>query len=126
MTKLFSQFKALTSKEWHEIFLKMLGSTSMITFIIYMSCLIIYILCAVFTPYFIVQGILIGFSFVSLFILVMQTFRSMYHIYYLPLINSCEQTYQKIIFFCCSFSMTLIIISSFLLSFTKMLNDYYN
>ncbi len=64
----------LTRKEWHELFLKMLSSTSMLTFIICMSCLIIYILLSQVNHYFVIQNILISFSFISLFILVMQTF----------------------------------------------------
>ena len=116
----------LNRKEWHETFLKMLSSTSMITFIICMSCLIIYFLLSQTTQYNITQNMIISFSFISLFILIAQTFRSMFHVYYLPLMNSCTQTYQKIIFFCCSFSMLLIIICSFLLSFSKMLKDYYS
>lgn len=115
----------LTRKEWHETFLKMVGSTSMITLIITMSCLIIYILLSQISTSFLMQNLLISFSFISLFILTMQTLRSMYHVYHLPLMNSCMQNYQKIIFFCSSFSMALIILSSFLLSFSKMVQDYY-
>ena len=116
----------LKRKEWHETFLKMVSSVSMITFVISMSCLIIYVLLSEINQYFIIQNIVISFSFISLFILIMQTLRSMYHVYYLPLMNSCTQTYQKIIFLCSSFSMVLIIMSSFLLSYSKMLKDYYN
>lgn len=115
----------LTRKEWHETFLKMVGSTSMITLVITMSCLIIYILLSQISTSFLMQNLLISFSFISLFILTMQTLRSMYHVYHLPLMNSCMQNYQKIIFFCSSFSMALIILSSFLLSFSKMVQDYY-
>lgn len=115
----------LTRKEWHETFLKMVGSTSMITLVITMSCLIIYILLSQISASFLMQNLLISFSFISLFILTMQTLRSMYHVYHLPLMNSCMQNYQKIIFFCSSFSMALIILSSFLLSFSKMVQDYY-
>lgn len=117
--------KILTRTEWHETFLKMVASTSMITLIITMSCLIIYILLSQISSSFLMQNLLISFSFISLFILTMQTLRSMYHVYHLPLIDSCRQNYQKIIFFCSSFSMALIILSSFLLSFSKMLKDYY-
>lgn len=126
MTKTTASIPLLNRKEWHETFLKMLSSTSMLTFIICMSCLIIYILLSEVSQYFMIQNIVISFSFISLFILIVQTFRSMYQVYYLPLMNSCTQSYQKIIFFCCSFSMMLIILSSFLLSFSKMLKDYYN
>ena len=126
MSKNLSSPPLLTRKEWHELFLKMLSSTSMLTFIICMSCLIIYILLSQINHYFMIQNMLISFSFISLFILVMQTFRSMYQVYYLPLMNSCTHTYQKIIFFCSAFSMLLIMICSFLLSYSKMLKDYYN
>ena len=117
--------KVLNRQEWHETFLKMVASTSMITFVISMSSLIIYILLSHIGQSFLMQNLLISFSFISLFILTMQTLRSMYHVYHLPLMNSCRQNYQKIIFFCSSFSMALIILSSFFLSFSKMLNDYY-
>ncbi|CEI54268.1 hypothetical protein [Acinetobacter bereziniae] len=56
----------------------------------------------------------------------MQTLRSMYHVYYLPLMNSCAHTYQKLIFFCSSFSIALIVLSSFFFNFTQMLKTYYN
>jgi uncharacterized membrane protein len=79
----------LNRKEWHETFLKMVASASMITFIIYMSCLIIYILLSQ-IKYNLIQNIVISFSFISLFILTMQTLRSMYQVYYLPLMNSCS------------------------------------
>ncbi|MDR0237366.1 hypothetical protein [Acinetobacter sp.] len=116
----------LNRKEWHETFLKMVASASMITFIIYMSCLIIYYLLSQISQYFIVQNVVISFSFISLFILTMQTLRSMYHVYYLPLMNSCAQNYQKLIFFCSSFSIALIVLSAFLLNFSQILKDYYN
>jgi phosphate starvation-inducible membrane PsiE len=116
----------LNRKEWHETFLKMVASASMITFIIYMSCWIIYFLLAQTSQYNLIQNIVISFSFISLFILTMQTLRSMYQVYYLPLMNSCRLNYQKIIFFCCSFSIALIVVSSFLLNFAKMLKDYYS
>jgi hypothetical protein len=116
----------LNRREWHETFLKMVASASMITFIIYMSCLIIYYLLSQISQYFIVQNVIISFSFISLFILTMQTLRSMYHVYYLPLMNSCTQNYQKLIFFCSSFSIALIVLSAFLLNFSQILKDYYN
>ncbi|MDR6543964.1 hypothetical protein ABIC56_004238, partial [Acinetobacter bereziniae] len=125
----FTQFylqAPLNRKEWHETFLKMVASASMITFIIYMSCLIIYILLSQISQYFIVQNIVSSFSFISLFILTMQTLRSMYHVYYLPLMNSCAHNYQKLIFFCSSFSIALIVLSSFFFNFTQMLKTYYN
>lgn len=126
MTTQSPQASLLNRKEWHETFLRMVSSTSLITLIISMSSLIIYIMLSQISRYFLVQNIIISFSFISLFILTMQTLRSMYHIYYLPLMNSCTQNYQKIIFFCSSFSMALIVISSFSLSLTKMLKDYYS
>ena len=104
----------LNRKEWHETFLKMVASASMITFIIYMSCWIIYFLLAQISQYNLIQNIVISFSFISLFILTMQTLRSMYQVYYLPLMNSCRLNYQKIIFFCssfCSRSSCLILLS---------------
>lgn len=116
----------LNRKEWHETFLKMVASASMITFIIYMSCWIIYFLLAQISQYNLIQNIVISFSFISLFILTMQTLRSMYQVYYLPLMDSCRLNYQKIIFFCSSFSIVLIVVSSFLLNFGKMLKDYYS
>ena len=115
----------LKRKEWHETFLKMLGMSSMLTFIISMSGIIIYILLSQLNQYFIIQNMMVSLSFISLFILTLQTLRSMYHVYYLPLMTSCQHTYQKIIFFCCSFSMSLIVISALILSFSKMLKDYY-
>ncbi len=121
-----TKMTSLNRKEWHETFLKMVASASMITFIIYMSCLIIYILLSQISQYFIVQNIVSSFSFISLFILTMQTLRSMYHVYYLPLMNSCAHTYQKLIFFCSSFSIALIVLSSFFFNFTQMLKTYYN
>ncbi len=115
----------LKRKEWHETFLKMLGMSSMLTFIISMSGIIIYILLSQLNQYFIIQNMMVSLSFISLFILTLQTLRSVYHVYYLPLMTSCQHTYQKIIFFCCSFSMSLIVISALILSFSKMLKDYY-
>ncbi|WP_445116118.1 hypothetical protein [Acinetobacter sp. WZC-1] len=115
----------LKREEWHKTFLKMIGTTGTITLLISVSALIIYVLMHQASHYFILQNLLISCSFISLSILILQTLRSMYHVFYLPLMDSCHQNYQKIIFFCCSFSMILIILSSFLISFSKMLNDYY-
>lgn len=114
----------LNREEWHETFLRMVGSSSLITLIISMSGFIVYYLLSQISPFYLIQNLLISFSIISLFILTMQTLRSMYHLYHLPLMNSCTQTYQKIIFFCSSFSMGLIIISSFIMSFSKLLQDY--
>ena len=116
----------LQRKEWHENFLKMVGASSTITLLICMSSFIIYILMHQISRYFILQNLLISFSFISLSILILQSLRSMYHVYHLPLMESCQQNYQKIIFFCCSFSMALIILTSFTLTFSKMLHDYYS
>ena len=114
----------LNRKEWHETFLRMVGSTSLITLIISMSSLIIYYFLSHLSQSFFIQNILISFSFISLFILTAQTLRSMYHLYHLPLMNNCPQSYQKIIFFCSSFSMGLIIVSSLIMSISKTLQEY--
>lgn len=111
----------LSTREWHETYLKMIGTTSTITLLISMSSFLIYLLLNQIQQHNGIQLLIISFSVISFFILIAQTIRSMYHLYHLPLITNCPQTYQKMILFCSSFSMSLIILGSYVISLSKMI-----
>ncbi|MDQ9010025.1 hypothetical protein RFI36_09205 [Acinetobacter gerneri] len=113
----------LTTKEWHEIYLRMVASTSTISLLISMSSFFIYILIGQLPNISILQSFICSVAIVSFVILILQTLRSMYHSYHLPLMQNCKHYYQKIIFICSSISMVLIIITSFVISTTKLLQE---
>lgn len=115
----------LNNKAWHETYLKMIGTTSTITLLISMSSLLIYLFLIQIRGHDLIQLIIISFSFISFFILIAQTLRSMYKIYHVPLISNCPQTYQKIIMLCSNFSLALIILASYFMSLNQMLKTIY-
>ena len=111
----------LSRKEWHETYLKMLGITSTLSLLISMSSFLIYIFLNQIHSSNLFQLSIISFSFISFFILIAQALRSIYQIYHLPLILNCPQTYQKIILFCSSFSMALIVLGSYFINLHNLL-----
>ncbi|SPL71915.1 hypothetical protein [Acinetobacter stercoris] len=113
--------QTLTTPQWHETYLRMVGSTSTISLLISMSGFFIYLLLHQIPQLFIIQSLINSISIISFAILILQTIRSMYHSYHIPLIMSCRHPYQKIIFVCSSISMVLIILTSFWLSITQLL-----
>lgn len=115
----------LSTQQWHEIYLRMVGSTSTISLLISMSSFFIYVLLKQLPAISILQSLISSISIISFSILIAQTLRSMYHSYHLPLINNCHHTYQKIILVCSSISMVLIILTSFIISTTKLLSDAF-
>ncbi|QIO05532.1 hypothetical protein [Acinetobacter shaoyimingii] len=115
----------LNNQAWHETYLKMIGTTSTITLLISMSSVLIYLLLRQIHGHDLIQLMIISFSFISFFILIAQTLRSMYKIYHVPLILNCPQTYQKIIMFCSNFSLALIILASYFISLNQMLKTIY-
>lgn len=102
----------------------MIGTMGKLTLIISVRGLVLHILMQQLPLYSIFQILRISFIFIALSILIFQSIRSMYQGHYQPFMASYQKIYQKIIFFYSNFPMAVIILCSFLLSLSKLLQEY--